>query len=210
MKIMSSLSHPDLAAEGDAEREWIRKSREGDAHTYRFLVERYQARIYRLVARFLEPEHGDIEDVVQEVFTKAFFSLDRFREDSSFATWITRIAINRAKDELKRRANRNALAEPVEPELIEEIRGYFQESDTKEDQEKPEPPNALRKVVDRALAALPERLRLVVTMKDMEGLSYQEIGEVLKCSIGTVKSRHNRARKKLREVLSAELGELGR
>jgi len=209
LKIMSSLPHPEPSAEADAEREWIRKSREGDPQFYRFLVERYQARIYRLVARFLEPEHGDIEDVVQEVFTKAFFSLGRFREDSSFVTWITRIAINRAKDELKKRSNRNTLGEPVEPEWIEEVKDHVQQSDDKEE-EKPEPPGALRTLVDRALAALPERLRVVVTLKDMEGLSYQEIGEVMKCSVGTVKSRHNRARKKLREILSAEFGELRR
>ena len=186
---MGSLPHRDVQVNADAERDWIRKARGGDPHTYQLLVERYQARIYRLVARFLGSEHGDIEDVVQEVFVKAFFSLGRFREDSSFATWITRIAINRAKDELKKRASRNALGELLAPELIDEIKGYVQQEDP--DEERPEPPKALCDLVNRALAVLPERLRVVVTLKDMENLSYLEIGELLKCSVGTVKSRHS-------------------
>ena len=203
---MGSFTRRDAAADGDAERDWIRKARGGDPHSYRLLVERHQARIYRLVARFLGPEHGDIEDVVQEVFVKSYFSLNRFREDSSFATWITRIAINRAKDELKRRARRNSVGESLDPGLIAELNSYVQQEDPK-DEERPEPPKALRDLVNRALAFLPDRLRVVVSLKDMENLSYQEIAEILKCSVGTVKSRHSRARKKLKEILSMELGE---
>lgn len=206
---MGSFLHPDVAFDADAEREWIRKARGGDPQCYQFLVERYQARIYRLVARFLEPEHGDIDDVVQEVFVKAFFSLGRFREDSSFATWITRIAINRAKDELKKRANRNSRSEPIGLELIEELKGYVQHPDSQEE-DAPDPPEALRGMVSRALSSLPERLRVVVVLKDIESLSYQEIHELLKCSIGTVKSRHHRARKRLREILSFQIGEVRR
>ncbi len=199
---MGSLSRPDIAE--DTEREWIRKVRGGDPQTYRFLVERYQARIYRLVARFLGPEHGDIEDVVQEAFAKAFFSLDRFREDSSFATWITRIAINHAKDELKKRSARNSLADLLAPELIEKLISYAQQSDSQEE-ERPQPPEAISGLVSRALRSIPDRLRIVITLKDMENLSYQEISEVLNCSVGTVKSRHNRARKRLREILSPKV-----
>ena len=99
----------------DTERDVVRRVRDGDSDAYRLLVERHQARVHRLVGRVLGPDHGDVDDVVQEAFVKAFFSLGKFREDSAFGTWVTRIAINCARDELKKQSRRVPLdAEPGE------------------------------------------------------------------------------------------------
>ncbi|MFQ5914148.1 MAG: sigma-70 family RNA polymerase sigma factor [Nitrospinota bacterium] len=193
----------------DEEREWVRRAREGDPQAYRLLVERYESRIYRLVARLLGPGHGGIEDVVQEVFVKAYFSLKKFREEASFGTWIYRIAVNRTRDELKKESAKMSFEESIPRASIQALSGLFQNADSDEE-DPPEPPGALRQFVGRAVAALPERLRVVVTLKDMEGLSYREVSRLLKCSVGTVKSRHARAREKLREALSPYVPELQR
>ncbi len=201
-----TLVNPVLREDAEAEKDWIHRVREGDCDSYRLLVERYQSRIYRLVSRLLGPGHGEIEDVVQDVFVKAYFSLKSFREDASFRTWITRIAINRARDELKKQSNRVPLNEEILQESIHRTSDFL----TEPEEEKPRPhyTETVGRLVAGAVASLPERLRMVVTLKDMEGLSYQEVGQVLRCSVGTVKSRHARGRAKLRQVLAVHAPEL--
>lgn len=198
-------ANPVLSEDAEEEKNWIRKVREGDSDSYRLLVERYQTRIYRLVSRLLGPGHGEIEDVVQDVFVKAYFSLKSFREDSSFRTWITRIAINRARDELKKHSNRVPLNEEILQESIHQISAL---TDVEEEKPRPYYTETVGRLVAGAVAELPERIRMVVTLKDMEGLSYQEVGQVLHCSVGTVKSRHARGRAKLRQILAEHAPEL--
>ena len=190
----------------DEERDWIRRAREGEAQAYRHLVERYQARIHRLVASMLGYGHGNIEDVAQEVFVKAYFSLKRFREDASFGTWIYRIAINQTRDEIKK-ASRNVSLETDPEATARALQALWQQPEN-EDSRDPTSSEALQQFVSQAITALPEKLRSVVTLKDMEGLSYQEVSQVLKCSVGTVKSRHSRARSRLRTLLAPHLPEL--
>ena len=197
-------------AKADEEKGWVRRAREGDPQAYRLLVERYQARIFRLAARMLGPGHGGIEDVVQEVFVKAYFSLKKFREDASFGTWIYRIAVNRARDELRKEPGKMSLDDVISEESIQALDGFFGRGESEAESISREPPEALRRLVGQAVASLPERLRVVVTLKDMEGLSYQAVSQVLKCSVGTVKSRHSRAREKLRKALSPHVPELRR
>ena len=197
-----------LAAVGvaDEERDWVRRARQGDAHAYRRLVECYQARIYRLVAGLLGHEQGNIDDVVQEVFINAYFSLKRFREEASFATWIYRIAVNQARDEM-RKASRHVSLDTTLPRGIgQELRDLW--NPAQDDEDDPAASEALQRFVSQAVTALPEKLRTVVTLKDLEGLSYQEVGRILKCSVGTVKSRHSRARERLRTLLAPHLPEL--
>ena len=192
----------------DTERDVVRRVRGGDADAYRLLVERHQARIHRLVGRLLGPDHGDVDDVVQEVFVKAFFSLGKFREDAAFGTWITRIAINRTRDELKRQSGKVSLdAEPAE-DAVESLRDRLA-GDEQQDGEVDEAREAaVSGVVARTVARLPDRLRVVVTLKDMEGNSYQEVARILNCSLGTVKSRHARGRARLRQMLAPHVAEL--
>ena len=193
---------------GDAERDTVRRVRDGDSDAYRLLVERYQARIHRLVGRLLGPDHGDVDDVVQEVFVKAFFSLSKFREDATFGTWITRIAINRARDELKKQSGKVSLdVEPGE-EAVRGLRDLLSVEPPRDAGEDEPAESAASRLVARTVAALPDRLRVVVTLKDMEGNSYQEVAGILKCSVGTVKSRHARARERLRQMLAPHVSEL--
>ena len=192
---------------GDEERVWIRRSRQGDPHAYRHLVERYQGQVHRLVSGLLGYQHGNVDDVVQEVFVKAYFSLKRFREESSFATWIYRIAVNRARDEIRKASRHVSLDTTLSGEAVQALRALWDHPD-EEEQDAPMAPEALQRFVSRAVAALPDKLRTVVTLKDLEGLSYQEVGQILKCSVGTVKSRHSRARQKLRGLLAPHLPEL--
>ncbi|MDE0034755.1 MAG: sigma-70 family RNA polymerase sigma factor [Deltaproteobacteria bacterium] len=193
----------------DTERDVVRRVRDGDSDAYRLLVERYQARIHRLVGRLLGPDHGDVDDVVQEVFVKAFFSLRKFREDATFGTWITRIAINRARDELKKQSGKVSLdAEPGE-EAVQGLRDLLSAEPPQDAGEDEPAESAASRLVARTVASLPDRLRVVVTLKDMEGNSYQEVAGILKCSVGTVKSRHARARERLRQMLAPHVSELG-
>ena len=194
----------------DSERDVVRRVRDGDSDAYRLLVERYQARIHRLVGRVLGPDHGDVDDVVQEVFVKAFFSLGKFREDAMFSTWITRIAINRARDEIKKQSGRVSLdAEPGE-EAVRGLRDLLSTEDTHEHEQEEASESAVSGLVARTVASLPERFRVVITLKDMEGHSYQEVGQILNCSVGTVKSRHARGRERLRKMLAPHVSEFVR
>ena len=192
---------------GDEERVWIQRSREGDPDAYRYLVERYQGQVHRLVSGLLGYWHGNVDDVVQEVFVKAYFSLRRFREESSFATWIYRIAVNRARDEIRMASRHVSLDTTLSGEAVQALRALWDHADD-EGEEARAAPEDLQRFVSQAVTALPDKLRTVVMLKDLEGLSYQEVGEVLKCSMGTVKSRHSRARQRLRGLLAPYLPEL--
>lgn len=192
----------------DTERDVVRRIRGGDADAYRLLVERHQARIHRLVSRLLGPDHGDVDDVVQEVFVKAFFSLGKFREDAAFGTWITRIAINRARDEIKRQSGKVSLdTEPAE-DAVDSLRDRLATDEHQDGAANEAREAAVSGVVGRTVARLPDRLRVVVTLKDMEGNSYQEVARILNCSLGTVKSRHARGRARLRQMLAPHVAEL--
>jgi len=173
--------------------ELVRRARAGDAESFGVLVERYQARILRLV-RGMVPEH-DAPDVAQEAFLKAFRKLPDFDERSRFYTWLYRIASNAALDWRKRERYRR--------------HGDLPETAEGEDavpSEQPGPGTAsqhheLGRAIDRAVAALPDHYHQIVVLREVQGLSYEEIAETLQISKGTVESRLFRARERLRETL---------
>ncbi len=198
---------PYPLALGDTEKDVVRRVRDGDSDAYRLLVERHQARLHRLVGRLLGPDHGDVDDVVQEAFVKAFFSLGKFREDSAFGTWVTRIAINCARDEFRKQSRQVPLdAEPGE-EAVLGLRSMLSGEEPPEREDHTDGRESVSRVVARTVARLPERFRVVVTLKDMEGCSYEEVGRILNCSPGTVKSRHARGRERLRRMLAPYVSE---
>lgn len=200
-----TLPYP-LALE-DTEKDVVRRVRDGDSDAYRLLVERHQARVHRLVGRLLGPDHGDVDDVVQEAFVKAFFSLGKFREDSALGTWVTRIAMNCARDEFRKQSRQVPLdAEPGE-EAVLGLRSLLSGEEPPEREDHTDGRESVSRVVARAVARLPERFRVVVTLKDMEGCSYEEVGRILNCSPGTVKSRHARGRERLRRMLAPYVSE---
>ena len=156
----------------------VERVQKGDQKAFNLLVVRYQHKVASLVSRYVPP--GDIADVVQESFVKAWRALDSFRGDSAFYTWLYRIAVNTAKNYLVAQGRRppssgGALKEISNPEnlmLSEE----------------------LRQIVFRTIESLPEDLRMAITLRELDGLSYEEIAAIMDCPVGTVRSRIFRAR----------------
>jgi RNA polymerase sigma-70 factor (ECF subfamily) len=165
---------------------------DGEEGAFRILVQRYHEKIRNLIySIFDEPDL--VDDLTQEVFIKAYEGLPSFRFQSSFYTWVYRIAVNRSRDELRRRKVRKWLSlhsmdETTDREVQQRMVSAPHNTDAQE-------------IVAKGLQALPEKFRLAVVLKDIEGLSYEQIAEVMQCEIGTVKSRLSRARAMLRKVL---------
>jgi len=165
---------------------------QGEHGAYRILVERYQERIRNLVYSIFH-EREIVDDLSQEVFIKAYEALPQFRFQSSFYTWLYRIAVNKSRDELRKRKVRRwfslqSMMESSDKELGSKI--VVQPTDK-------EPGELL----EAGLQSLPEKYRLAIVLKDIDGLSYEEIAEIMECELGTVKSRLSRARSMLRKVL---------
>ena len=169
------------------DRELVRRIRDGDAEALRAIVERYQDRIFSLIYGIVRDRH-EVEDVAQEVFLKVYTRIQAFDERSKFYTWLYRVAANAAKDHVKKRSRRPAVAleeDNVLPATGTSPVGHAAAAET-------------RRLVREAIAALPLRYREVLTLRELEGLSYSEIAGVLQISIGTVESRLHRARAKLK------------
>jgi RNA polymerase sigma-70 factor, ECF subfamily len=175
----------------------VQRAQKGDKTAFDLLVRKYQHRIAAVVSRFVR-DYGECQDVVQDSFIKAYKSLHSFRGDSQFYTWMYRIAVNTAKNHLASRKRRPGAE--VELEDAEFIDGgiYVQNNDTPEHELLRE---ELAQVVSKALAQLPDEIRQAITLREMEGLSYEEIAEVMNSPVGTVRSRIFRAR----EAIDARL-----
>jgi len=171
---------------------------QGEHAAFRVLVERYQERIRNLIySIFHEP--GVVDDLSQEVFIKAYEALHQFRFQSSFYTWLYRIAVNKSRDELRKRKVRRwfslqSMMESSDKELGAKIVADPQD-------------NELQELLAAGLKSLPDKYRIAVTLKDVDGFSYEEIAEIMECEIGTVKSRLSRARAMLRKILGPLLKE---
>ncbi|MEZ5549909.1 MAG: RNA polymerase sigma factor RpoE [Pseudomonadales bacterium] len=175
----------------DTDKELVRRVQKGDKQAFDLLFSRYQHKILNLVSRYLrDPE--DVEDVAQEAFIKAFRALPRFRGESSFYTWIYRIAINTAKNHIVARSRR-----PPGVDVDIDDAQHMDGADFLRESESPEAALArdeLSAAIDRAISDLPDDLRSAVTLREFDGLSYEQIAEVMECPVGTVRSRIFRAR----------------
>jgi len=172
------------------DKELVRRIRGGDAEALRLLVERYQERIFALVYGIVRDAH-EVEDVAQEVFLKVYTRIEAFDERSQFYTWLYRVAVNAAKDHVKKRVRRPAVAldeADALPGGAESPDAGAQRSET-------------ARLVREAIDALPLRYREVLALRELEGLSYDEVATVLGISIGTVESRLHRARARLKQRL---------
>ncbi|MDH3469202.1 MAG: RNA polymerase sigma factor RpoE [Gammaproteobacteria bacterium] len=169
----------------------VARVQHGDKRAFDLLVEKYQYKIGNLVSRYVY-DHAEVDDIVQEVFIKAYRAIARFRGDSAFYTWLYRIAINTAKNYLVSQGRRppGSDIDAVDAETIEAGRN-LRESGTPE-------ANVLSyelaKTVSTALQNLPPDLREAISLRELEGLSYEEIAVAMDCPIGTVRSRIFRAR----------------
>ncbi|MGA0150038.1 MAG: RNA polymerase sigma factor RpoE [Luminiphilus sp.] len=190
----------------DTDQQLVQRAQRGDPRAFDLLVLKYQGRIGALVSRYIN-DPGEVEDVTQEAFIKAYRALDKFRGDSAFYTWLYRIASNAAKNHLVAKGRR-----PGADATIEDAEG-FEQADLISESSTPEAvlmSEELAQVVTEAMDALPEELRAALTLREFEGLSYDDIAAVLECPVGTVRSRIFRAREaiddRVREQMSEELG----
>ena len=183
------------------EKELIRRSQAGDGEAFGVLVDRYKGKVFSLAYGFTR-DRAVADDLAQEVFIKAYCSLPKFKAESGFGTWLYRIAVNHARDFLRKdRRHQKEISMDAVGEAILSVES--QSLEEKQDEEE------RRKTVQAALARLPEKYRVILTLRDIEGLSYEEISRILKLSPGTVDSRLHRARRKLREKLMGRLGRPG-
>ncbi|GAB2881717.1 RNA polymerase sigma factor RpoE [Microbulbifer echini] len=183
-----------------SDRELVERVQKGDKRAFDLLVLKYQHKIVAVVSRFIK-DHSEVQDVTQEAFIKAYRALANFRGDSAFYTWMYRIAINTAKNHLVSRSRR-----PPSSDVDLEDAEFYSGADLLRDNETPENQmfrDQLEAAVHRAIRALPEDLRSAVTLRELEGLSYEEIAEVMGCPVGTVRSRIFRAREAIDRTVQA-------
>lgn len=180
----------------DTDKQLVARVQKGDKRAFDMLVLKYQYKVHAIVSRYIK-DFDEVNDVVQEAFIKAYRALAKFRGDSQFYTWLYRIAVNTAKNYLVAR-NRRPPANDVDAADAD----HYEGSDRLKDIDSPENllyRDELEAVVDHAIRDLPEDLRTAVTLREFEGLSYEEIAEVMDCPVGTVRSRIFRAREAIDE-----------
>jgi len=183
----------------DVDRELVARAQKGDKRAFELLVEKYQRKLARLLSRFVR-DPSEVEDVTQEAFIKAYRALPAFRGDSAFYTWLYRIGINTAKNYLMALGRRAPTSTEIE---AEEAEGY-EEADQLRDINTPESvllSNEIGATVNATIAELPEELRTAIQLREIEGMSYEDIARVMDCPIGTVRSRIFRAREAIAERL---------
>jgi RNA polymerase sigma-70 factor (ECF subfamily) len=179
----------------------VERVQKGDNGAFDLLVLKYQHKIVNLVMRYVrDPELA--QDITQEAFIKAYRALPRFRGDSAFYTWLYRIAVNTAKNHLaaQRRRPMDIELDLQDPEQYE-LHAKLKETDTPEGITLS---NELMEIVERAIAALPEDLQTAIILRELEGMSYEEIAQTMECPVGTVRSRIFRAR----DAISNKVGSL--
>jgi RNA polymerase sigma-70 factor (ECF subfamily) len=176
----------------------VRRAKRGDYKAFDLLVLKYQSRIIGLAMKFVK-DIQIAEDVAQESFIKAYKSLDSFREESAFYTWLYRIASNTSKNYLISKKRKNEL---LESEVFSSKEIDIFDIPGESSPEEILQANNLREVIFESLSNLPEDIRTAVSLREFEGLSYEEISEVLDCPIGTVRSRIFRGREIIQEKIS--------
>ncbi len=188
----------------ETDQQLVARVQTGDSRAFDLLVLKYQHKIFSLIGRYVH-DADEVQDVAQEAFIKAYKALPKFRGDSQFYTWLYRIAVNTAKNHLVSRSRR-----PPGSDVEVEDAEYYEGGAALRDIETPE--NALfgaelKQVVEAAISDLPDDLRTAVTLREFDGLSYEDIADIMDCPVGTVRSRIFRAREaidnKVREQVDA-------
>jgi RNA polymerase sigma-70 factor (ECF subfamily) len=192
-----SMTGPEVT-----DQQLVARVQKGDKGAFDLLVLKYQHRILSLISRYVR-NSDEVQDVAQEAFIKAYRALPNFRGDSAFYTWMYRIAINTAKNHLVARQRRPPGVD-IDIDDAEHFDGDFQLKDI----ENPENilfGNELKHVVEGAINRLPEDLRTAVTLREFDGLSYEDIATVMSCPVGTVRSRIFRAREAIDKHVKAQM-----
>lgn len=197
----------DLTTERNIDQLLVDRAQHGDKKAFELLVVKYQRKLMRLISRLIR-DQAEAEDVVQEAFIKAYRALPQFRGDSAFYTWLYRIGINTAKNYLVTQGRRA----PTSTEADVEEAETFDDGDQLRDINTPESMLATKQIaetVNLAMEVLPDELRMAITLREIEGLSYEDIAEAMHCPIGTVRSRIFRAREAIAEKLRPLLDTAG-
>jgi RNA polymerase sigma-70 factor (ECF subfamily) len=193
--VESKPVNPDRAID----QKLVEKAQKGDKKAFGILVEKYNKKLTRLLSRMVR-DQSEIEDIVQDSFIKAYRAINNFRGDSAFYTWLYRIGINTAKNHLVSLGRRPKAMNNVEIEDIEN----FDDGHEMRSLETPETSmmtNEIVVTVNQAIEFLPDDLRQAISLREMDGLSYEEIADIMDCPIGTVRSRIFRAREAISEKL---------
>ena len=183
----------------ELDQQLVERAQRGDKHAFELLVSKYQRKLGRLLTRFIR-DPAEVEDVCQEAFIKAYRALPSFRGDSAFYTWLYRIGINTAKNYLVAMGRRA----PTSTEFDTEEAESFEDAGQLRDINTPESLMMTRQIgdtVNESMAQLPEDLRTAITLREIEGMSYEDIAVIMNCPIGTVRSRIFRAREAISEKL---------
>lgn len=186
-------------SERDVDQQLVERVQRGDKAAFELLVAKYQRKIFRLLSRLIR-DPAEVEDVAQEAFIKAYRALPGFRGDSAFYTWLYRIAINTAKNYLVAQGRRAPTSTEAEVEDAEN----FDDATSLRDVDTPDALFLSKQIgaaVNRAIDGLPQELRTAIVLRELEGLSYEEIAESMNCPIGTVRSRIFRAREAIADEL---------
>lgn len=175
----------------DTDQELVKRSQQGDQAAFSAIVRKYQHKLAKLISRYIR-DPFEVQDVTQEAFIKAYRGLKNFRGDSALYTWLYRIAINTAKNHIVAQSRRAATVD-IEIQDAE----HFEESSVLKEYGTPERQllsQEIEATVFRAIEDLPDDLRTAITLRELEGMSYEEIAHIMDCPIGTVRSRIFRAR----------------
>ena len=186
-------------SEREVDQALVERAQGGEKQAFDLLVTKYQRKLGRLLSRFIR-DPAEVEDVAQEAFIKAYRALPSFRGDSAFYTWLYRIGINTAKNYLVAQGRRAPTSTGFDSEEAE----TFEDGDQLRDINTPESllhSKQIGETVNAAMESLPEELRTAIVLREIEGLSYEEIAKIMDCPIGTVRSRIFRAR----EAVAARL-----
>jgi RNA polymerase sigma factor RpoE len=186
-------------SERDIDQQLVERAQQGDKHAFDLLVSKSQRKLGRLLSRFVR-DAGEVEDVTQEAFVKAYRALPSFRGDSAFYTWLYRIGINTAKNYLASMGRRVPTSTSYDSQEAE----AFDDSDQLRDLNTPENllmSKQIAQTVNQSMDRLPEELRAAIVLREIEGMSYEDIARIMDCPIGTVRSRIFRAREAIAEQL---------
>ncbi len=178
-------------SEPNSDQQLVERVQQGDKQAFNLLVMKYQHKVANLISRYVKNQ-GDVADVAQEAFIKAYRALPNFRGESAFYTWLYRIAVNTAKNYLVSQGRR-----PPATDVDAEEAEFYDGADALREHGSPERQllsDEIKRAVFSTIETLPEELRVAITLRELEGMSYEEIATVMECPVGTVRSRIFRAR----------------